>query len=446
MREELLHYYERELTFLRRMGAEFAQRYPKVAGRLMLEPNKCEDPHVERMLEAFAFLAARVHLKHRRRLSRDQRVAAQHRLSALRAADSGDVDRRSSARSGAGQADDGLQAAARHDALLASRRRRAVQVPDLLRRHALADQRRGRAVDHARPASPAGATRRRRRPCCASSCAASPTSRSRKLGSKTLRFYLDGAGNLTSALYELLNTSGREIVVREVAARRRAAASPKMITLPASALQPGGPRARRGHAAVSRALVRGVPAHPGVLRLSREVSLSRPRRVRSDRGRRDGRRDRDAHSGAGVRAHRVAADARERRHAVDAPAGLHADRQPVPARRRSRSCSRSGSRTIRSSPTRAAGSRRRSSPSTTSSRSRPTRSGRCAFGRSTRRRARRDRARAPIASESGQDDGAELFWLVQAPPTADGAATTAPTCCCRSSIGRAATRIPIRTR
>src|SRR5579884_430063 len=63
MREELLHYYERELTFLRRMGTEFAQRYPKVAGRLMLEPNKCEDPHVERMLEAFAFLAARVHLR-----------------------------------------------------------------------------------------------------------------------------------------------------------------------------------------------------------------------------------------------------------------------------------------------------------------------------------------------------------------------------------------------
>ena len=29
----------------------------------MLEPDKCEDPHVERLLEAFAFLAARVHLK-----------------------------------------------------------------------------------------------------------------------------------------------------------------------------------------------------------------------------------------------------------------------------------------------------------------------------------------------------------------------------------------------
>src|SRR5256714_2842513 len=63
MREELLHYYERELTYLRRMGAEFAQKYPKVAGRLLLEPSKCDDPHVERMLEAFAFMAARVHLK-----------------------------------------------------------------------------------------------------------------------------------------------------------------------------------------------------------------------------------------------------------------------------------------------------------------------------------------------------------------------------------------------
>lgn len=63
MRDELLGYYERELVFLRQMGAEFAQRYPKVAGRLLLEHDKCEDPHVERMIEAFAFLAGRVHLK-----------------------------------------------------------------------------------------------------------------------------------------------------------------------------------------------------------------------------------------------------------------------------------------------------------------------------------------------------------------------------------------------
>lgn len=63
MRDELLGYYERELVFLRQMGAEYAQRYPKIASRLLLEPDKCEDPHVERIIEAFSFLAGRVHLK-----------------------------------------------------------------------------------------------------------------------------------------------------------------------------------------------------------------------------------------------------------------------------------------------------------------------------------------------------------------------------------------------
>jgi type VI secretion system protein ImpG len=63
VRDDLLLYYERELTFLRQMGADFAEKYPTVAGRLVLEPSRCLDPHVERMLEGFAFLAARVHLK-----------------------------------------------------------------------------------------------------------------------------------------------------------------------------------------------------------------------------------------------------------------------------------------------------------------------------------------------------------------------------------------------
>ncbi len=61
MREELLEYYERELTYLRQMGGEFARKYPQVAGRLLLDPDHCEDPHVNRLLEGFAFLAARVH-------------------------------------------------------------------------------------------------------------------------------------------------------------------------------------------------------------------------------------------------------------------------------------------------------------------------------------------------------------------------------------------------
>jgi type VI secretion system protein ImpG len=63
MADDLLYYYERELAFLRRTGAEFAERYPKVASRLLLEPTKSDDPHVERLLEGFAFLAARVHLR-----------------------------------------------------------------------------------------------------------------------------------------------------------------------------------------------------------------------------------------------------------------------------------------------------------------------------------------------------------------------------------------------
>ena len=63
MRDELLGYYERELIFLRRMGAEFAAKYPKIAARLHLDEEKVEDPHVERMIEAFAFLAGRIGLK-----------------------------------------------------------------------------------------------------------------------------------------------------------------------------------------------------------------------------------------------------------------------------------------------------------------------------------------------------------------------------------------------
>jgi type VI secretion system protein ImpG len=60
-RDELLLYYERELRFIRKLATGFAEKYPEVAGRLLLEPTKCEDPHVERLIEAFAILTARVH-------------------------------------------------------------------------------------------------------------------------------------------------------------------------------------------------------------------------------------------------------------------------------------------------------------------------------------------------------------------------------------------------
>ncbi len=63
MREELLDYYERELAYVRQLGGKFAEKYPRVASRLLLEPDRCDDPHVERLLESFAFMAARVHLR-----------------------------------------------------------------------------------------------------------------------------------------------------------------------------------------------------------------------------------------------------------------------------------------------------------------------------------------------------------------------------------------------
>ena len=63
MRDELLTYYERELRFIRRLAGDFAERYPAVAQQLVLGAERADDPHVERLIEAFAMLTARVQLK-----------------------------------------------------------------------------------------------------------------------------------------------------------------------------------------------------------------------------------------------------------------------------------------------------------------------------------------------------------------------------------------------
>ena len=63
MDTRLLRHYEAELSFLREMGAEFAQSYPKVAARLGIDGVEVLDPYVERLLEGSAFLAARVQLE-----------------------------------------------------------------------------------------------------------------------------------------------------------------------------------------------------------------------------------------------------------------------------------------------------------------------------------------------------------------------------------------------
>ncbi len=63
MEPRFLRHYNRELQYIREMGAEFAQEFPKIAGRLGLEGFECADPYVERLLEGFAFLAARIQFK-----------------------------------------------------------------------------------------------------------------------------------------------------------------------------------------------------------------------------------------------------------------------------------------------------------------------------------------------------------------------------------------------
>ncbi|MDT8343076.1 MAG: type VI secretion system baseplate subunit TssF [Thermohalobaculum sp.] len=63
MDTRLLKRYDEELAFIREMGAEFAESYPKVAARLGMEGLEVADPYVERLLEGFAFLASRVQLE-----------------------------------------------------------------------------------------------------------------------------------------------------------------------------------------------------------------------------------------------------------------------------------------------------------------------------------------------------------------------------------------------
>ena len=63
MDTRLLRHYENELAFMRDMGSEFAEAYPKIASRLGMEGIEVLDPYVERLLEGVAFLSARVQLE-----------------------------------------------------------------------------------------------------------------------------------------------------------------------------------------------------------------------------------------------------------------------------------------------------------------------------------------------------------------------------------------------
>ena len=79
MDPRLLRLYTDELTHLREVGAEFAAEFPKIASRLGMEGMEVADPYVERLLEGFAFLAARVQLK----LEAEQPRLIAHLLEAI---------------------------------------------------------------------------------------------------------------------------------------------------------------------------------------------------------------------------------------------------------------------------------------------------------------------------------------------------------------------------
>lgn len=62
MDARLLDYYNRELTYMHELGAEFAQRYPKIAGRLGMRGIEVSDPTWSACSRASAF-TARIQLK-----------------------------------------------------------------------------------------------------------------------------------------------------------------------------------------------------------------------------------------------------------------------------------------------------------------------------------------------------------------------------------------------
>jgi len=63
MDPQLLDYYTRELVYMREMAGEFAASHPKIARRLGMQGIEVDDPYVERLIESFSFLSARMQIR-----------------------------------------------------------------------------------------------------------------------------------------------------------------------------------------------------------------------------------------------------------------------------------------------------------------------------------------------------------------------------------------------
>ncbi|ECZ0740552.1 TPA: type VI secretion system baseplate subunit TssF [Salmonella enterica] len=76
---KFIDYFQNELVYLKRQGRAFARQYPNVARRLGMTGEQPDDPHVERIIESFAFLTAGIH----QRLDEDLPEVAQQLLSVV---------------------------------------------------------------------------------------------------------------------------------------------------------------------------------------------------------------------------------------------------------------------------------------------------------------------------------------------------------------------------
>jgi len=63
MTDELLDYYKQELEYFRLVAPEFARAHQAIAGRLRMSEEEIDDPHVQRLIQACAFLNARTRRK-----------------------------------------------------------------------------------------------------------------------------------------------------------------------------------------------------------------------------------------------------------------------------------------------------------------------------------------------------------------------------------------------
>ncbi len=250
-----------------RLGKEFAEKHPKIASRLQLDVNRCEDPHVERLLEGFALLAARVHLKiddefpqitegllnvlypHFLRPIPSMTVA-QFRLDPEQ-----------------GKLTTGLSVP--RNSMLYSRPVDGVPCKfrtcyDVTLWPLEVAEARWVTPDKLNPplrAPEAVAALRLELRCF-------PDVSFDKLQMRSLRFHLNGEGDVVNTLYELLANNCRQIVVRDPENPKKPAH-----TLTAKSLRPMGFSESKNRCCPTREVIRGLQAVAGVFRLSGEILL-----------------------------------------------------------------------------------------------------------------------------------------------------------------------------